>query len=74
MSALRRAAALAVLVTALTAVEAAACPACADPTGGRTAWFRYTTVILSLVPLAAIGGVLWWIKREVTIAGSDAGA
>ena len=57
------------LALLLGAGDALACPACAS---GSTAWFRYTTVLLSLVPLAAIGGVLWWVRRQVTAPAPEA--
>jgi hypothetical protein len=58
-------------VFALAAEAALACPSCA--VGGSTEWFRYTTVLLSIVPLLAMGGVIWWIRRQVLNAGGDGG-
>ncbi len=45
---------------------ALACPACATaaPEASRQA-FVSSTVFLSLMPLAMIGGVLLWIRRRV---------
>lgn len=57
----------------LGAGEAAACPSCASAMGSQ-AWFRYTTVLLSLIPLAAIGGVIWWIRRQVSAGDAGPGA
>jgi hypothetical protein len=51
----------------LCARSALACPACAI---GTTSWFRWTTLILSIVPVAAIGAVIWWIRRQVVSAAA----
>lgn len=67
------AALLGIAFLSAVAPDALACPACADTSGSKE-WFRYTTVLLSLIPLVAIGGVILWIRRQVAgVAGNPGG-
>jgi hypothetical protein len=54
------------LVAALVAVPrlAAACPVCMAADARRTDAYVATTVLLSLLPLAAIGGIAWLVWRR----------
>lgn len=57
-----RAIALGVALLALEAGLAHACPSCIDTRSGRARWFSYTTILLTLMPLALIGGVVLWLR------------
>lgn len=69
------------LLLALAAV-AHACPVCgAEGAARNRAAFFGTTVLLSLLPLAMIGGGVWWVvrrlphglARELEVTDSSAG-
>ncbi len=53
-----RSAALALL---LFPPAAWACPVCFDPTAQNQTAYLASTIFMSLLPLTAIGGSLWWI-------------
>lgn len=56
----------------LALVSAAwACPVCGAPGATNGGAFVAMTIVLSLLPLAFIGGVAWWLFRAST--SSDAG-
>ena len=57
------AALLAALLTSLPAV-AAACPTCGVGNGRNKMAYFITTIFLSLLPLALIGGAMLWIARR----------
>jgi hypothetical protein len=56
----------ALLAAALVGLPAlaAACPACGVGNGRNTMAFFITTIFLSLLPLAFIGGLMLWIARS----------
>ena len=56
----------ALLAAALLSLPAlaAACPACGVGNGRNTMAFFITTIFLSLLPLAFIGGLMLWIARS----------
>jgi hypothetical protein len=41
-----------------------ACPSCASPLEENRQAFVDTTIFLTVVPLAMIGGLIWWIRRK----------
>ncbi len=43
---------------------ARACPSCASPLEENRQAFVDTTIFLTVVPLAMIGGFVWWIRRR----------
>jgi len=49
----------------LTPVVAAACSVCFSGAEESRAAFIGTTVFLSVLPLAMIGGLVWWIWRRL---------
>ena len=55
---------LASLVLLLAPASALACAVCFDPTEQNREAFIGTTVFLTLLPLALIGGGAWWIVRR----------
>ena len=65
--------ALAASVVALLLPRAAlACSVCfSGPDESRTA-FLMTTVGMSALPLVLIGGVIWWLRRQVNAARREA--
>lgn len=81
----RRALRVALLAAALLALAGAAhaCPVCgAEGAARNRAAFLGTTILLSLLPLAMIGGGAWWflrrlpggLAREFEVTDSSAGA
>lgn len=65
---------LPVLIAALAAAWprlALACPVCMAADARRTDAYVATTVLLSLLPLAAIGGIAWlvWRRSQARPAG-----
>ena len=55
--------AVAVVVASVSSV-AHACPTCASPLEENRQAFVDTTILLTLVPLAMIGGFVWWLRRK----------
>jgi hypothetical protein len=53
------------VVAAWTADLARACPSCASPLEENRQAFVDTTIFLTLLPLAMIGGFVWWLRRRV---------
>ena len=51
---------------ALSALPAAAwaCPVCFDPTAQNQTAYLASTIFMSLLPLALIGGGLWWVWAQ----------
>ena len=41
-----------------------ACPSCASPLEENRQAFVDTTIFLTVVPLAMIGGLVWWIRKK----------
>ena len=56
---------LGLVLIALSCASVSACPSCMDARNGRMRWFAYTTGILTFLPVAAIGGGAWWLRRAV---------
>ncbi len=44
---------------------AAACPVCFDARDKNRMAFLLTTIFLTLLPLAMIGGIVFWLRRRV---------
>jgi hypothetical protein len=44
--------------------QAWACSVCQDPDDPRAAAYFNMTIFLSLLPLAAMGGIAWWLYRR----------
>lgn len=49
---------------AFTADLARACPSCASPLEENRQAFVDTTIFLTVLPLAMIGGFVWWLRRR----------
>jgi len=43
---------------------ALACAVCFDPNEASNDAFMWSTIFLSLLPLAVIGTVVWWVFRQ----------
>jgi hypothetical protein len=52
------------VVAAFAADLAHACPSCASPLEENRQAFVDTTIFLTLLPLAMIGGFVWWVRRR----------
>jgi hypothetical protein len=62
---LARLAATAIAVLAIAPEAAYACSVCSAGRDDETrAAFIGTTVLLSVLPLALIGGMAWWVRRR----------
>ncbi len=61
---IRASVAAAVLALAWAADLAYACPSCASPLEENRQAFVDTTVFLTVVPLAMMGGFVWWLRRQ----------
>ena len=60
-----RLAALAIAILAITPAVAQACSVCSAGQDDATrAAFLGTTALLSVLPLALVGGFVWWIRRR----------
>jgi len=57
---------VALLACAIASVAdvALACPSCASPLEENRQAFVDTTIFLTVVPLAMIGGFVWWLHRK----------
>ncbi len=44
--------------------SAVACSVCIDPNENSRAAFNITAVALSLLPMAMVGGLVFWLRRE----------
>jgi hypothetical protein len=42
-----------------------ACPVCGQPTDMNQGAYIAMTVVMSLLPLTAIGGLVWWVARQM---------
>ena len=71
MTKLMRVAGLGLLLSVLACASASACPSCMDARNGRMRWFAYTTGLLTLLPVAAIGSGAWWLRRAVRAADAE---
>lgn len=61
---IRSVSSLVALFVASVASIAHACPTCASPLEENRQAFVDTTILLTLVPLAMIGGFVWWLRRK----------
>jgi len=61
---IRASVAAAVLALAWAADLAYACPSCASPLEENRQAFVDTTVFLTVVPHAMMGGFVWWLRRQ----------
>lgn len=52
------------IALALRAEPAIACAVCFDQNAERRTAFLATTVVLSLLPLAMIGSLVWWLRQR----------
>lgn len=52
------------IVLLLEPAAALACAVCTDPNDPRTAAYFDMTMFMSLLPLTAIGLVVWWLYRQ----------
>lgn len=52
------------VAAAWTADLAHACPSCASPLEENRQAFVDTTILLTVLPLAMIGGFVWWLRRR----------
>lgn len=59
------------VVAALFAGAALACPVCGVPLEQGQGAYLFMTPIMSLLPLALMGGVVFWIFRRVRNADRD---
>ena len=60
----RALAALGALAIGWAVDVAHACPSCASPLEENRQAFVDTTIFMTVVPLAMIGGMIWWIRRK----------
>ena len=58
------------VLLALLPQSAFACSVCYSANESNRLAFIDTTVFLSLFPLAMVGGIVWWIWRQVQLHGS----
>jgi len=42
-----------------------ACPVCGQGSEQTSAAYIAMTVVMSLLPLSAIGGLVWWVARQM---------
>ncbi|MBL8950352.1 MAG: hypothetical protein JNK82_06225 [Myxococcaceae bacterium] len=42
-----------------------ACPVCGQASEETSAAYVAMTVVMSLLPLSAIGGLVWWVARNM---------
>lgn len=59
------------VLAALSSSAALACPVCGVPTEQGQGAYLFMTPIMSLLPLALMGGVVFWIFRRVRNADRD---
>lgn len=59
------------VVTALASGAALACPVCGVPTEQGQGAYLFMTPIMSLLPLALLGGVVAWVVVRVRNADRD---
>jgi hypothetical protein len=55
----------------LLVAAAWACPVCGAPGASNGGAYVAMTVVLSLLPLAFIGGVGWWLYRAFTSSDAE---
>ena len=63
---------LAVVVVTTVSTAALACPNCVDPKALNQKAFVSSTMFLSLMPLLAIFGVVFWLYRKARAAEREA--
>ncbi|MCP4501360.1 MAG: hypothetical protein GY822_15485 [Deltaproteobacteria bacterium] len=59
------------LLTAFWASPSLACAVCFDSKGENRWAFIGTTALLTFLPLAIIGGTVWWLRQRVLEAAAD---
>jgi uncharacterized membrane protein YcfT len=59
------------LVVALISGAALACPVCGTPSEQGQGAYLFMTPIMSLLPLALVGGLVFWLVRRVRRAERD---
>ena len=62
------------LVVVLAAAVASACPVCGTPTEQGQGAYIFMTGVMSLLPLALLGGVVTWVVLRVRRADREAAA
>lgn len=55
------------IALALLTDAAWACPVCFDPTAQNQTAYLASTIFMSLLPLAVIGGGAWWLWSRMRI-------
>lgn len=68
---LRSVAPLAVVAVTAFSQSALACPNCVDPRAANQKAFVGSTAFLSLVPLIAVFGVVYWLYRKARRAEQE---
>lgn len=67
-------AALVCLLACASTQSAWACSVCVDMRKETLDAFRTSTILLSLLPLGMIGGILFWVRRQLRAHGAQATA
>ncbi len=49
----------------LSTLMVLACPVCGQASEQTSGAYVVMTVVMSLLPLSAIGGLVWWIARQM---------
>ena len=61
-------------MNALWMVAAAqACPVCGAASTNDQGSYLAMTIVLSLLPLGAVGGIVWWVARHARSAVTSGG-
>jgi hypothetical protein len=56
---------------ALLATDALACAVCSDPTDPRAGAYFDMTIFMSLLPLTAMGLIVFWLYRRAVAAEAE---
>jgi hypothetical protein len=67
-----RLAALVLAAGALAPETSHACAVCFSGADGARVAFLLTTALLTLLPLALLGGFAWWLRRRIRELDSEA--
>ena len=66
---------VALLFVVLAPAPALACPVCGLAGPGNNGWAYFAmTMMLSIVPLAFLGGLAYWIHRRIKAQGDEVAA
>lgn len=49
----------------LSTLMVLACPVCGQASEQTSGAYVVMTVVMSLLPLSAIGGLVWWVARQM---------